>query len=150
MALLATSKTVGLQSDRLYSVHCAAALDQVTQCYAGPVVSRIAQAAQLIRSAKSGSDWTDVQHLYIPTSPSVFFQSISLDPSFDHLDPDIFTSPFNADFFKFSYIAAHYLGHLDLATQALGTQEGAIDDFAAATLRLLDFDERYSTATLYL
>lgn len=109
--------------------------------------------AQLIRSAKSGSDWTDAELLaynitIIPTSPAVFFQS-SPDPLLDHLDPDILTSPINADFSNLSYAAACYLGYLDLATHA--TQVSAINDFAAATLRLLDFDERYSTvATRYI
>ena len=112
-----------------------------------------AAMAKFIRSAKSGSDWTDAELLaynisIIPTSPGVFFQS-STDPSLDHLDPAILTSPINADDPNLSNAAADYLGYLDLATNA--TQESAIDDFAAATLRLLGFNDRHSTvATRYI
>ncbi|TEB35467.1 hypothetical protein FA13DRAFT_1728279 [Coprinellus micaceus] len=108
--------------------------------------------AQLIRSAKSGSDWTIAELLaynvsITPTSPAVFFQSGS-DPSLDHLDPAILTSP-GGDDPNLSDIAADYLGYLDLATHA--SQESAIDDFAAATLKLLGFNERHSNvATRYI
>ena len=112
-----------------------------------------AAMAKFIRSAKSGSDWTDAELLaynisIIPTSPAVFFQS-STEPSLDHLDPAILTSPINADDPNLSNATADYLGYLDLATNA--TQETAIDDFAAATLRLLGFNDRHSTvATRYI
>ena len=57
--------------------------------------------AQLIRSAKSGSDWTDADLLaynisITPTPPAVFFQS-GADPSLDHLDAAILTSPNSED-----------------------------------------------------
>lgn len=108
--------------------------------------------AQLIRSAKSGSDWTEAELLAYnisikPTSPVVFFQS-GADPSLEHLDPAILTSP-NAEDPNLSEATADYLGYLELATHA--TQESAIDDFAAATLRLLGFNERHATvATRYI
>ncbi|KJA26788.1 hypothetical protein HYPSUDRAFT_63566 [Hypholoma sublateritium FD-334 SS-4] len=108
--------------------------------------------AQFIRSAKSGSDWTDAELLaynvsITSTSPAVFFQS-DADPSLDHLDPAILTSP-NAEDPNLSAATADYLGYLDLASHA--TQESAIDDFAAATLRFLGFNERHTTvATRYI
>ena len=108
--------------------------------------------AQLIRSAKSGSDWTDAELLaynicITQTSPDVFFQS-GPDPSLDHLDPAILISR-SADEPDLSDTTADYLGYLDLATHA--TQESAIDDFAAATLRFLGYNERHSTvATRYI
>lgn len=111
--------------------------------------------AQLIRSAKSGSDWTGAELLAYnivisPTSPDVFFQPVSgPDPTLDHLDPAILSSP-NGNDPNLSEIAGRYLGYLDLATNA--TQESAIDDFAAATLVLTGFDkQQFSTvATRYI
>ena len=102
--------------------------------------------AELIRSAKSGSDWTGAELLaynitITPTSPDVFFQPIP-DPTLDHLDPAILSSP-NGNNPNLSHGAARYLGYLDLATNA--SQESSIDDFAAATLLLLGFDEQFST-----
>jgi hypothetical protein len=78
--------------------------------------------AQLMHSAKSGSDWTDAKFLaynisIIPTSPAVFFHS-STEPSLDHLDPAILTSPINADDPNLSNATADYLGYLNLATYA--------------------------------
>ena len=110
-------------------------------------------AQNFIRSAKSGSDWTDSELLaynisIIPTSPADFFQS-STDPLLDHLDPAILTLPTNADDPDLSNDVANYLGYLDLATNA--TQESLIDDFAVATLKLLGFNIRHSNiATRYI
>ena len=108
--------------------------------------------AQLIRSAKSGSDWTDHElRAYnisiIPTSPAFFFQP-SPDPSLDHIDPAILTSPVDAAYPDISVVASEYLGYLDFATS--GEIESAVD-FAAATLRLLGFNDQNSTvvATRY-
>jgi hypothetical protein len=109
--------------------------------------------AQLIRSAKSGSDWTyNERYAYnisiTPTSPADFFQPGS-DPLLNHLDPSILTTPAtDADDPNLSEATSEYLGYLDLATRA--TQESAIDDFAAATLRLLGFRAPNTTvATCY-
>ncbi|KAF8878029.1 hypothetical protein CPB84DRAFT_1817543 [Gymnopilus junonius] len=73
--------------------------------------------AQPIRSAKSGSDWTDAELLaynisITPTSPDFFFRS-NADPSLDHLDPAILTSP-NAEDPDLSEATTDYLGYLDL------------------------------------
>ena len=77
-----------------------------------------------------------------------FFQS-DPDPPLDHLDPAILTSPINADDPNLSDATADYLAHLDLATHV--TQESAIGDFAAATLKFLGFNERHATvATRYI
>ena len=73
--------------------------------------------------------------------PPQFWQS-GPDSSLDRLDPTIPTSP-DANDSNLSDAAADYLGYLDLATHP--TQESAIDDFAAATLRLLGFNERHAT-----
>ena len=100
--------------------------------------------AQLVRSAKSSSNWSAAELFaynisIIPTSPAVFFQS-SPDPSVDHLDPAILISPNDVDVSDLSNTAADYLGYLDFATSAI--QVSAIDDFTAATLRLVGFNER--------
>ncbi|TEB18875.1 hypothetical protein FA13DRAFT_1767336 [Coprinellus micaceus] len=90
--------------------------------------------ARLIRSAKSGRDWTNAELLaynisITPTSPADFSLPVQTHP---HL----------------SEATADYLGYLDLATHV--TQESAIVDFATATLKLLGFNERHATvATRY-
>lgn len=79
--------------------------------------------AQLNRSAKSDSNWT-YNELYAynititATSPINFFQ-LGADPSLDHLDPSILTSP---------------ASDADDPNLSEGTSESAINDFAAATL----------------
>ena len=70
---------------------------------------------------KSGSDWTDADLLaynisITPTPSAVFFQS-GADPSLDHLDAAILTSP-NSEDPDLSEASADYLGYLDLATFA--------------------------------
>ena len=96
----------------------------------------------------TGSDWT-VPELcaynfsVIPTSPDVSSNLVPT-PSLDHLDPAILTSriPYQWYHSNLSDATADYLSYLDLATH--GTQECAID-FAAATLKLLGFNERNMT-----
>ncbi|KAH6912326.1 hypothetical protein BKA70DRAFT_1219456 [Coprinopsis sp. MPI-PUGE-AT-0042] len=109
--------------------------------------------AQFIRSAKSASDWTDAELLtysitVTPTSPEEFFgNSYNADPSLEHLDPTILTSP-NSEDPNLSDAVADYLGYLDLATHP--RQENVVNDFTAATLKLLGFNERHSNvATRY-
>ena len=103
--------------------------------------------ANAIRSAKSGSDWTsgDLPAYNIaisPVPPDEFFRH-GIDPSLDHLDPAILDFSPDSDDPSFSDAVADYLGYLDLATKA--TQESAIDNFAAQTLKLLGFNERKTT-----
>lgn len=100
--------------------------------------------ANLIRSAKSGRDWSVNEllayHITIkPLSPDEFFRS-GADPSLDDLDPAILNARPGADDPELSDITVRYLGHLDLATSA--TQQSLIDDFARETLHLLGFSER--------
>jgi hypothetical protein len=100
--------------------------------------------ANLIRSAKSGSDWSINELLAYriaikPLSPDQFFRS-GADPSLDHLDPAILTAPAGDSDPQLSENVAQYLGYLDLA--AVATQEGFIDDFSRETLRLLGFSGR--------
>ncbi|KAG7091418.1 hypothetical protein E1B28_010454 [Marasmius oreades] len=96
--------------------------------------------ASIIWSAKSGSDWSDsdldaYNITVVPVQPSEFFPNP--DPSLDHIDPEILSSPFDAT--PLSLDAARYLRHLRLAIDA--HQESFVDDFAAGTLRLLGFDQ---------
>jgi hypothetical protein len=104
--------------------------------------------ANLIRSAKSGSDWTDNEliayNIIVESiSPSEFFPTP--DPSLDLIDPAILNSPAGATDPAISDVATEYLGYLDLAARA--TQENFIDDFAAETLKLLGFNERGTTVS---
>jgi len=104
--------------------------------------------ANLIRSAKSGSDWTANELIAYNIAisslrPDQFFPTP--DPSLDHIDPAILSSPPDDDNPNLSDVAAEYLGYLDLASRA--TQESFIDDFAAETLKLLGFNERRTTVS---
>ncbi|KAK1217045.1 hypothetical protein PQX77_020319 [Marasmius sp. AFHP31] len=99
--------------------------------------------ANIPRSAKSASDWTEKELLGYNITirslpPNEFFTTP--DPSLDHIDPAILSSPPGDASPALSDIAAEYLGYLDLAVRA--TQECFIHDFAAKTLRLLGFNER--------
>ncbi|KIJ15760.1 hypothetical protein PAXINDRAFT_176326 [Paxillus involutus ATCC 200175] len=104
--------------------------------------------ANLIRTAKSGSDWTANELLaYNITVSSVlpgqFF--LTPDPSLDNIDPAILNSPPDDTNPATSRAAALYLDYLDLAARA--TQENFINDFAAETLKLLDFNDRGITVS---
>ena len=103
----------------------------------------IVAMANIIRSAKSGSDWS--RHELIACNitisllpPGDFF--LTPDPSLDYIDPGILNSPPGNDDPALSDAAAAYLDYLDLAAKA--TQKSFIDDFAAETLKLLGFNER--------
>ena len=106
--------------------------------------------ANAIRSAKSGNDWTrgdllayNIAISHVP--PDEFFRH-GVDPSLDHLDPAILDSSPDSDDPNFSDTAADYLRYLDLASKA--TQESAINNFAAETLKLLGFNERKTTVVM--
>ena len=100
--------------------------------------------ANIIRSAKSASDWTSNEltgyHITVSlVTPENFFQNNAA-PSLEHIEPAILTSAPNTILDDPEKEEANkYLGYLDLAT---GTgQESAIDNFALETLRLLKFEE---------
>jgi hypothetical protein len=98
--------------------------------------------ANIIRSAKSGSDWGRNEllayHITVnPIPPQEFFRQ-GVDLSLTGLDPALINSPLNAT--NVSDDTFRFLGCLDLATNA--SQETAIDDFAREFLRLAGFEER--------
>ena len=104
--------------------------------------------ANLIQSAKSGSDWTDNELIVY----NIIIKSILLskcfptpDLSLDLIDPAILNSPTGATDPAISNVATEYLGYLNLAARA--TQENFINDFAAETLKLLGFNERSTTVS---
>ena len=101
--------------------------------------------ANIIRSARSGSDWTrnDLLAYRItvnPILPQEFFGQ-KADPPLTGLDPALITSPVNPDndanLSDDTYI---FLEYLDVAT--ISSQESAVDDFARAFLRIVGFEER--------
>ncbi|KAF8803098.1 hypothetical protein BYT27DRAFT_6743414 [Phlegmacium glaucopus] len=101
--------------------------------------------ASILRSPKSGSDWSAVEllayHINIkPTPPAEFYDHFGANPSLNSLDPAILTTPVGLDDPSISDLAMQYLGHLDLATRA--TQ--FIVEFARETLFLLGFADRGS------
>jgi hypothetical protein len=98
--------------------------------------------ANLIRSPKSGSDWTTNELIaynitVTAQSPQEFFRR-NPEPSLAGVDPSLIDSAVDADNVPDSTF--EYLTHLDLATNA--GQESFIDDFARETLRILGFAER--------
>jgi hypothetical protein len=98
--------------------------------------------ANLIRSPKSGSDWTTNEliayNITVTTqSPREFFLRNPEPPLVD-LDPSLIDSPVDAE--NVPDHTFRYLTHLDLATNA--GQKSSIDDFARETLCLLSFEER--------
>lgn len=115
--------------------------------------------ANLIRSAKSGSDWSnnDLKSYNITISsltPNEFFPTSDL--SLNHIDPAILNSRPDDASPALSDSAAQYLGYLDFACRATQqcfiddfAQQCFIDDFVAETLKLLGFDERHTTVSTH-
>lgn len=104
--------------------------------------------ANVARSAKSASEWTNKELIaynitIASISPDKFFPNP--DPSLDHIDPAILSSPPGIVNPAHSNVAAAYLGYLDLATRV--TQQCFVNDFAAETLKLLAFNERGTTVS---
>jgi hypothetical protein len=98
--------------------------------------------AKLIRSPKSGSDWTTNEliayNITVKTqSPREIFPR-NPEPSLVSLDPSLINSAVDAE--NVPDHTFRYLTHLDLATNA--GPESLIDDFSRETLRLLGFEER--------
>jgi hypothetical protein len=98
--------------------------------------------ANLIRSAKSGSDWSTNEllayNVTVQRRDVVSFFGHELG-SIDHLDPNLLSEgdP-TADFSKETY---RFLAYLDLASRANAGQESAMDDLAKSVLEVTGFDQ---------
>jgi hypothetical protein len=100
--------------------------------------------ANIIRSAKSGSDWSPNElfayHIIVsPIPPQQFFMQRA-DPPLTGLDPALIDSPLDVDDSDVSDDTYRFLSYLDLTTNA--GQETAIDNFARELLHAVGFDER--------
>jgi hypothetical protein len=100
--------------------------------------------ANLIRSAKSGSDWGRNEllayHITVdPIPPQEFFRQ-EADPPLTGLDPALLNSPLDLDDANMSDDTYRFLAYLDFATNT--SQETAVDDFARELLRVVGFEER--------
>jgi hypothetical protein len=98
----------------------------------------------MIRSAKSGSDWSAYEllayNITVHRQSAIDFFGIELG-HIDHLDPNLLSSAnasFAADFSKEIY---RFLAHLDSASRANSGQECAIHDPAKSILGITGFDE---------
>ena len=102
--------------------------------------------ANLIRSAKSGSDWGRNEllayHITIAPIPPQDFFCQEADPPLTGLDPALLDSSLDLDDANMSDDTYRFLAYLDLATNT--SQETAVDDFARELLRLVGFEERGS------
>jgi hypothetical protein len=98
--------------------------------------------AGIIRSAKSGSDWTENElfayNITVKTQSPVDFFGSAPSSTLEHVDPHFLREP-TEDVSDETYRLFQYL---DLATRANNGQESAIDDFAKEILRLSGFEER--------
>jgi len=102
--------------------------------------------ANLIRSAKSGSDWTtnDLLAYNISVSsqsPNNFYgQPLPTVESLSSLDPNLLSGTLDTQ--GLSDGTYRLLQYLDLASRANSGQESAIDDFAREILRTLGYEKR--------
>src|SRR5260370_19459830 len=102
--------------------------------------------AHLIRSAKSGSDWTTNELLAynnrVSSQTPHSFYGIPLPPvaSLNHLDPDLVSGTLSTQGLKDE--TYRLLQYLDLASTANAGQESAIADFARQFLRVLGYERR--------
>ena len=102
--------------------------------------------ADLIRSAKSGSDWTSNElaayniTVRRQSAPDFFGYQPNTIP--EYLDPEFVHSPVPPNDNIADVATFRILQYIDLATRANATQESAIDDVARELLRLLNFEEK--------
>jgi hypothetical protein len=102
--------------------------------------------ANLIRSAKSGSDWTanDLQTYNIKVSsqsPDSFYGTpLPATTDLSSLDPHLVSGTLSTP--GLSDETFRLLQYLDLASRANAGQESAIDDFAREILRMLGYESR--------
>ena len=99
--------------------------------------------ANIIRSARSGSDWSRNELLayritVASVQPQEFFGQ-EADPPLTGLDPALITSPLDLYDTNMSRDTSRFLEYLDLATNS--GQETATDDFVREFLRIVGFDE---------
>lgn len=102
------------------------------------------QMANLIRSAKSGSDWLSNEllayNITVQIQDATEFFGHELGP-IDHLDPNLFSSVDPTIATNFSKETYRFLCYLDLASRPNAGQECAIDDLAKSVLKIAGFDE---------
>jgi hypothetical protein len=100
--------------------------------------------ANIIRSAKSGSDWTsnELQAYNICVQPLISRVFFGFEPSstLTQLDPDFVSGTLDSE--GLSDHTYRLLQYLNLAAHANSGQESAIDDFAKEVLRVVGFEER--------
>jgi hypothetical protein len=100
--------------------------------------------ANLIRSAKSGSDWSTNEllayNITVQRQNHTNFFGRELGP-IDHLDPNLLSTADPIKSAHFSKETYRFLTYLDLASRANAGQEAAIDDLARSVLEVTGFDE---------
>jgi hypothetical protein len=101
--------------------------------------------ANLIRSAKPGSDWSTNEllayNITVQRQDVISFFGHELG-SIDHLDTNLFSSADPTIAVDFSQETYRFLAYLDLASRANAGQESAIDDLARSVLEVTGFDQR--------
>jgi len=102
--------------------------------------------ADLVRSAKSGSDWTPNElaayNITVRRQSATDFFGYQPDTIPEFLNPEFVHSPVPPDDNIADVATFRILQYIDLATRANATQESAIDDLARELLRLLNFEEK--------
>ncbi|KAI0300408.1 hypothetical protein BC826DRAFT_1090390 [Russula brevipes] len=100
--------------------------------------------ANLIRSAKSGSDWSTNElmayNITVRREDVVSFFGHELGP-IDHLDANLLSSADPTTAVDFSKATYRFLAYLDLASRANAGQESAIVDLARSVLEVTGFDQ---------
>jgi hypothetical protein len=99
----------------------------------------------LIRSAKSGSNWSTnkLMAYNISVHRTNFTRFFGHEPGpIDHLDPNLLSSADPMITVDFSQATYRFLAYLDLASHVNASQESAIDDFGRSVLEVTGFDIR--------
>jgi len=103
--------------------------------------------ATLIRSAKSGSDWTGndlaAYHIVVHLEDARTFFGVNDMPPLA-VDPEVLTREDAED--MVSDFNAEVINLLDLATKPAPAEESAVADFAVALFRLLGYTKRHRVA----
>lgn len=102
--------------------------------------------ANLLRSAKSGSDWTGNElaayNINIVQQTAIEFFGAHPSSSLSAIDPAFINNDTQAVGPEVSKDTYRVLRLLDLATKGNTGMESAIDDFARETLRIMDYEDR--------